>query len=69
MATDRAEYGEYGRRRRNSSLPDATLELAKNLYPYPIHFKVSEDLVKFRNAADYISAGLSESLMLMSCLL
>jgi len=42
---------------RVSQLPVCVLELGKNLYPDPLHFKTAAHLVEFRRAADYISAG------------
>ncbi|EXJ81987.1 hypothetical protein A1O1_08055 [Capronia coronata CBS 617.96] len=39
-------------------LPETALQLGKNLYPEPLHFKTMERLVQFRRAADYISAAM-----------
>ncbi|EXJ53308.1 uncharacterized protein A1O5_13455 [Cladophialophora psammophila CBS 110553] len=36
-----------------SQLPICALEMGKNLYPDPLHFKTADHLIKFRRAADY----------------
>ena len=58
MASNGLGRTERQRRISISQLPDTALGLGKSLYPDPLHFKTAEDLVEFRRAADYISAGL-----------
>ncbi|EHY55943.1 putative phosphoketolase [Exophiala dermatitidis] len=41
-----------------SQLPEFALQLGKNLYPEPLHFKTMERLQEFRRTADYISAAM-----------